>query len=355
MDLPRLALALLFSIFIPALPFGGRLSVNLPNDAGRVPQAVEASSQASAGGAAGEGTPATRAGTLPEATASFGAVASDGWMYVYGGHVSPTHSYSIDAVSGSFNRWNLSSGVWEALPGGPGLQGVGLAAHDRKIYRAGGMQPRNRKGEPEDQHSVDEAARFDPATRQWLPLPRLIAGRSSHDVVIAGNHLFVIGGWTMRGKESQVWLDTIERLDLSAADAAWTSLPLPVRRRAFAAATVGARIYLVGGMDDRGRILNRVDIYDVARGTWSAGPTLPPGRNNGFSPAAATLEGRLYVSVADGRCFRLDPEGKTWERIGSATPRVAHRAVADSGRLLILGGADRGANLDVIEAIAIGH
>jgi hypothetical protein len=353
MDLPRLGLTLLFSVLLPASRPDGQLSFNLPDRLGGVSQAVETPSQASAAGTAVEGTAARRVGTLPEATASFGAVASDGWLYVYGGHVSPTHSYSIEAVSGSLHRWNLSTGVWEALPGGPGLQGVGLAAHDGRIYRAGGMQPRNRKGEPEDQRSVDEAARFDPAARQWQPLPPLNAPRSSHDVVTVGTRLFAIGGWTMRGKESPVWLDTIEQLDLSVTGAAWKSLPLPVRRRAFVAATVEDRIYLIGGMDDRGRILNRVDIFDVARGTWSAGPTLPPGRNNGFSPAAATHEGRLYVSVADGSCFRLDSEGKTWKQIGTATPRVAHRLVADSGRLLVLGGADRGANLDLVEAIAI--
>jgi hypothetical protein len=142
-------------------------------------------------------------------------------------------------------------------------------------------------------------------------------------------------------------------LDLSKANAAWTSLPLPVRRRAFIAAALGERIYLIGGMDDRNRILNRVDIFDVAHGTWSAGPNLPPAPNSGFSPAAAALDGRLYVSVADGTCFRLESEGKAWEQIGKGTPRVAHRLVADSGRVLIAGGADRGANLDLIEAIAV--
>ena len=352
MDLPRAALTLLFSIVFPALQPNAHVILDPPNALATASAHVD-DSQAAAGRASTEETPARRVGTLPEATASFGAIASDGWMYVYGGHVSATHSYSIEAVSGSFHRWNLSTAAWEALPGGPGLQGVGLAAHEGMIYRAGGMQPRNPKGEPEDQHSVADVARFDPATRQWMPLPPLLAPHSSHDVVIAGNQLFVIGGWTMRGKEKPVWLDTMEVFDLAAAGAGWKSLPMPVRRRAFVAAVLESRIYVIGGIDDRGRILNRVDIFDIARGAWSTGPTLPPGRNNGFSPAAATLDGRLYVSVADGSCFRLEANGKAWERVGGATPRVAHRLVADAGRLLVLGGADRGANLDLVEAIAV--
>lgn len=104
---------------------------------------------------------------LPQATSSFGAVVSDGWLYVYGGHVSPTHSYSTESVSGQFARWRLSGGTtWEHLPSGPGLQGMNLAAYKGKIYRIGGMAPRNKPGEPEATYSVADCARFDPGTMQ---------------------------------------------------------------------------------------------------------------------------------------------------------------------------------------------
>jgi hypothetical protein len=42
---------------------------------------------------------ARRVATLPEPTSSFGAVASNGWLYVYGGHVARTHTYATTAVS----------------------------------------------------------------------------------------------------------------------------------------------------------------------------------------------------------------------------------------------------------------
>ena len=85
-----------------------------------------------------------RYATLPQATSSFGAVESEGWLYVYGGHITPTHTYSTEAVSGRFNRLNLSTGKWEELPSGPPLQGMNLTAHAGKIYRVGGMAPRNK-------------------------------------------------------------------------------------------------------------------------------------------------------------------------------------------------------------------
>ena len=152
--------------------------------------------------------------TLPQATSSFGAVESGGWLYVYGGHISPTHSYSTEAVSGRFSRLNLSSGAWEELPGGPPLQGMNLTAHAGKVYRVGGMAPRNKPGDAADNHSTAECARFDPAAGKWEALPPLPQPRSSHDVVVVGDQLIVVGGWNMKGSE-QEWVETLAVLDLS--------------------------------------------------------------------------------------------------------------------------------------------
>src|SRR6185312_2703718 len=101
-------------------------------------------------------------------------VVSNGWLYVYGGHIAHTHVYSTAAVSGRFERLNLAdtntNRKWEALPGGPALQGLNLVAYDGKIYRVGGMGPRNQPREKQETFSVADCARFDPATKQWEPL-----------------------------------------------------------------------------------------------------------------------------------------------------------------------------------------
>ena len=62
---------------------------------------------------------------LPEATSSFGGVGLDGYLYVYGGHIAPTHHYDKLAVSGKFNRLKLDGGTpWQTLESGPALQGM---------------------------------------------------------------------------------------------------------------------------------------------------------------------------------------------------------------------------------------
>src|SRR5581483_855677 len=92
---------------------------------------------------------------LPKAVSSFGAVLTDGWLYVYGGHSGMTHQYSTETVIGTFHRIKLSdSTTWEKLPSGPVSQGLALVAYEGKIYRIGGMQPRNEPGEKADNHSL---------------------------------------------------------------------------------------------------------------------------------------------------------------------------------------------------------
>ncbi len=310
-----------------------------------VPGAAQASSEASAKTAL--------FATLPQATASFGAVASGGWLYVYGGHVSPTHTYFTEAVSGRFDRLRLTGEpVLEELPAGPGLQGMNLAAHNGKIYRIGGMAPRNKRGEPADNYSVVDSARFDPATRKWEGLPPLPAPRSSHDVVVIGDQLYVAGGWTLAGKD-QKWMDTLLVMDLSAAKLEWTALPQPFKRRALMAAALDGNLFLIGGINDRQKVERTVSIFDPRSKTWSEGPPLPEGPVLGFAPAAGMHRGSLYVSVADGTLLRLDKSGRAWEKAGASTPRLAHRLASAGDTILVIGGAANGKNSDLIEAIPV--
>jgi N-acetylneuraminic acid mutarotase len=292
---------------------------------------------------------------LPQQTSSFGAVVSDGWLYVYGGHVSPTHSYSTESVSGQFARLKLSdsSAKWEQLPGGPGLQGMNLAAYKGKIYRIGGMSPRNKPGEAEATFSVADSARFDPATKIWESIPPLPEPRSSHDVVVVGDQLIVVGGWTLKGPASSVWLDTLDVLDLASNKSEWKSVKQPFQRRALIAASFAEKMYVFGGIDEKGNISHEVSIFDPKTGVWSKGPDLQGGETAGFSPAACVHEGRLYVSVADGALYRLNDSKQAWEKVGSATPRIAHRLAPADNTILVLGGAAKGRNSDLVEAVEL--
>jgi hypothetical protein len=297
---------------------------------------------------------ATKFATLPEATSSFGAAVSGGWLYVYGGHVAKTHSYSTESVSGLFERLPLSGdGAWEKLPGGPGLQGMNLVSFEDKLYRIGGMSPRNKPGEPQAIYSVADCARFDPSTKKWEPLPALPEPLSSHDMVVINGKLIVAGGWNLTGSTNGEWSTSLHILDLKAARPEWKSAPQPFKRRALIAAALDGKMYVLGGIDDTTDVSHDVDIYDPETGVWTKGPAVPGDEISSFAPAACVHGGTLYVSVADGTVYGLDTRKKSWEKVGAASPRLAHRMVSDGKQLLVMGGAEKGNNSDLVEAVAV--
>ena len=291
--------------------------------------------------------------TLPEATSSFGAVTEKGWLYVYGGHVIPTHNYSTAAVSGKFNRVNLETGEWQNLASGPSLQGLNLAAANGKVYRVGGMQPRNAPGTKQDIHSIAEVASFDPATKSWQTLAPLPEARSSHDVAVIGDQLIVAGGWNLKGSEGTSWTNTALTLNLKDPNAQWQSIPQPFERRALITAVHKGRMYVMGGITKAGAVSADVDIYDPATSSWSKGPALPGTQTMNFAPAAAEHNGKLFVSLADGTLIRLDDSTNQWQDAGLSSPRLAHRMVSDGHKLIIVGGAEKGANLNLVEALKV--
>jgi N-acetylneuraminic acid mutarotase len=319
---------------------------------GTTPAAVVMLAALARPAAAGEFPP------LPQAVSSFGAAVAGGHVYVYGGHAGKTHTYSTQSTVGTFRRLDLADPKkgWEDLPGGPHLQGLALVAHHGTVIRIGGMQPRNRPGDPADNHSIASVARFDPATKRWEDLPDLPAPRSSHDAAVVGDTLVVAGGWRMNGAgKSSAWHDTALLLDLSRPGAKWEAVPQPFERRALTAAALDGKVYVIAGLTPDAGTAHAVNVFDPVTRKWSEGPKLPGDRLNGFTPAAAALDGALYVSPADGTVYRL--AGDKWEPAAALrTPRYVHRLVPiGGGRLLALGGASKAGNVAASEVVEPGR
>lgn len=293
---------------------------------------------------------------LPTPVSSLGAVECDGYLYVYGGHAGKTHHYDTKTVLGTFHRLKLDGGTkWEELPGGPIAQGLNLATHGGKVYRVGGMQPKNTPGEAADNHSLTDSARFDPKANKWETLPSLPAGRSSHDVVVAGDKLVVVGGWQMRGKGTDsVWHDSALVLDLAAAKPEWKSIPQPFKRRALAAAALGNKVYVIGGLGAEGGD-RRMDVLDLTTGKWTTGPALPGAERAAFAPAACTVGGRLVVNTFEGLVYRLNGAGDGWEKVGQAAKKRAVARLVPFGKdaVVLVGGAGGGENIATLEVVRL--
>jgi hypothetical protein len=290
--------------------------------------------------------------TLPEPVASFGAAVNDGWLYVYSGHTGGAHHHSRDNLLQKFLRLKMDGGTaWEELPMQTPLQGHPLVAHGDYLYRVGGMNAHNSPEEEEDLHSVDEFSRFDPRSNEWRELAPLPEPRSSHDAVVLGDRLYVVGGWELDGPGHGDWHYSAWSFDLTNPDGQWQPLTKPeFARRALAVAHWDGKIVALGGMTDGSEVSSQVDIYDPATREWTAGPELaagepdpdsPHGDISGFGISAWNLGGKLYVSGMSGVVYQLSDDGSAWLEVAELkTPRFFHRLLpGPDGSLLAVGGA----------------
>jgi Kelch motif len=289
---------------------------------------------------------------LPRAVSSLGACVEGADLYIYGGHTGRTHNYSTKTVTGAFLRMPVAGGEWEELTPDSPVQGTALVGYKGKVYRVGGMQPRNAPEEKSDTHSLASVSCYDPARKKWSALPDLPKARSSHDAVVVGDKLYVVGGWTLQGAKPSAWLDTVDILDLKSAKPTWASVKQPFQRRALSAFVLGGKIHVVGGLSAKGTT-KKVEVFDPRANTWGEGPELVGTGNVGFSVASCVAGGSAFVSGSDGKVYRLD--GKRWTPIATQkVPRFVHRLVPGvAGKLLVVGGAAHEGNARIVEEITI--
>lgn len=316
---------------------------------------VLSSVPAFSGEATSEPAPATVQG-LPEAIASFGAVVSDGWIYVYSGHIGTAHDHSKDNLSQAFRRRKIAGGDWEELPMETPLQGLALVAHDGLVYRIGGLSARNAADADADLHSLDTVSCFDPATKTWSQVTPLPEGRSSHDATVVDGKIYVVGGWKLSGaSDDGEWHDDILIFDTQHPEAGWKSVPQPFTRRALTVTQHQGVVYAVGGMDDNESIDRTVNRFDPNTQSWSEGPTLPGQGMNGFGASAWSNGHALLASGSNGVVYQLSADGSEWNEVGKLTePRFFHQLVPGSnGEFIVLGGASRKGHLDSIEIVQL--
>ena len=293
-------------------------------------------------------------GLLPRAISSFGACALDGWLYVTGGYTRKAHDYYREGQSGDFYRVFLEDpSRIELLPGGRPIQGATLLAWNDRIVRVAGLEIRNARGEAQDLHSIATVDVFDPATQSWEALPDLPETRSSHDAVVVGDRLMVLGGWQLGagGPESATWFEHGWSLDLSDAGSTWQRVEQPTVTRAHAVAATDSHLLWLGGMGDNGRTRRDAHVLDLESGQWGRAPRFP---TRGFGAAAVAVDGVFYASGSDTTVYRWEPGQEAWEPEGELLySRFFHRLVdGDDSGLIAVGGASGAHRIRAIERLA---
>ena len=315
----------------------------------------EASAAPEASGVAADGPLSTvPVDVMPVGLTTIGATELGGAVYVLGGYAGTPHAYSQRDQSREFYKLDMAQHAWQSLPSVGPIQSAMLVNDGRYIYRVGGMVAKNDFGQPEDMHSLADVQRFDPQTNAWQALAGLPVARSSHQAVLDGTMLYVIGGWKLSGgMYDSEYQQSIARCDLSEPHCTWAVEPMPFPIRAHGAALFQRKIYVLGGLTPEGSS-DDVHVYDLDARTWSKGPSLP---KDNMTTCAAVYAGHLYANGGDGNIYRLSPDGSAWQVAGQlAFPRLFHAMVAGPGGLLALGGvpsAHRGGRVRHVELASL--
>lgn len=293
---------------------------------------------------------------LPEPVASFGAAVAGDWLYVYSGHTGTAHDHSRDNLSKHFCRARIDGTTeWQELPMGPPLQGLALVSHGGKLYRIGGMDARNSSGEEDDLHSISSFACFDPATKAWTDLPPLPSGRSSHNAVVMGDVIYVVGGWQLSGDDNGEWHAGAMAFDLADPAAGWQQLAEPpFHRRALAVGHASGQLLALCGMSDDDGPTSEVSIYDPKQKMWTTGPEFPGEPFHGFGLAAWNVNGTVYAGGMKGILYRLSDDLNTWKEAARfETGRFFHQLLPKSENCLlaIAGASPEEGHLASIEEI----
>lgn len=282
---------------------------------------------------------------LPVGITSFGGAHCDGYLYVWGGHNGAAHQYYRSGQNATLYRLNIQQAKqWEKVDeSSQGRQGLAMVSWNGKLFRLGGFEARNDRGQDKDLHSMASFDMFDPETNEWTDLLPMPEPRSSFDAVVLKDTLYVIGGWAMNGAGETVWSETAWAIDLSNLKPEWQELPKPpFIRRALSVSFQGDSLYVIGGMAQNGPT-RKVDVFNTKTGTWSTGPELPGEKGmEGFGNSSFNVGGRVCVTTYGGQVYRLNEEGNGWEKLGTLeTGRFFHRLlpIADDCFALV-GGAN---------------
>jgi hypothetical protein len=200
-------------------------------------------------------------------------------LYVLGG------LSGLGRIRDDVSIYDPTGGAWSAGPPLPRPRHhLGAAGLGQAIYAGGGASHMARPWTPER-----DFWRLEVGAGEWELLEPMPEPRWGHRLVAHDGRLFVVGG---AGPTSRV-------LIYAPAEGWRAGAEMPVPRDHLSAVAVEGRIWAIGGRVPES--LARVDIYDPATDTWTAGPALP-------APTSGAAEG-----VVDGVILvYAGEEMKTW-------------------------------------------
>jgi serine/threonine-protein kinase PknK len=170
----------------------------------------------------------------------------------------------------------------------------------------------------------------------WVELPHLLQPRAAAAAAVVGDRLVVAGGVDANG----ALVNTTEVFDGTS----WSlGAPIPTPRQLLAGATDGKLLYTVGGTTGDSDQVN-VEAYDPVAKAWTTLPALPQARSD---LGVAIADGRLVAvgGVSGGQVLKsvsvFDLMAKTWDGLPDmATARHGMAVAAVEKSVYAVGGSN---------------
>lgn len=185
-------------------------------------------------------------------------------------------------------------------------------------------------------------------TPTWTAMAPMPTARTNVMVASVGGKLYAIGGRLM----SATYLKAVEEYD--PATNAWTSkASMPTARSDAGVAVVNGLIYVLGG--DTGGVSGSSanEVYNPATDTWTSKAAMTTGRRY---LAAAAVNGKIYTlggaktSTAVKNNEMYDPSANTWTtKKQMSTARTYLTAQSANGKVYAIGGWSGSASLNTNE------
>ncbi len=271
---------------------------------------------------------------------------TDGRIYATAGY--QTGSFGQPILDNTSAAYDPATDAWSPvapIPTARTLPGAALAS-DGRIYVVGGHT-----GGGFGYSGVNEA--YNPSTDSWTAgLASMPTGRYEVAAAASGSRVYALGGFNNSGGS----LATVEAYEPST-NAWTAAAPLPTPRRGLAAVTgPDGRVYAIGGSPVSGSPpSNALDAYDPVTNAWSSRAPLPTAR--AYHAASLGADGLIYVVGglgAGGNVEAYDPATDTWRSVAPLpTPRYALAAASSGGRVYSVGGQVSTVALDKVEALVL--
>lgn len=186
------------------------------------------------------------------------------------------------------------------------------------------------------------------AAPSWGAMAPMPTARTNLMVASVGGKLYAIGGRLF----SSTYLNKVEAYD--PASNTWTTMaPMPTARSDAGVTVVNGLIYVMGGDTGGSSATNKNEVYDPSTNTWTTKAPMTTGRRY---LAAAAVNGKIYTlggakstsAVKNNEMY--DPSSNTWTtKTQMPTARMYFSAQAANSKIYAIGGWSGSASLKANE------